>query len=280
MPTFRMNLNLELREFTQPLLIKRRVHPTSVTSIITSNKGIHYVELSIIFSLLPFQVNIFAKGDDLQNQAQPLEDFARRLKPKEKSVVTVVGKTFDQLVSNCPDNVHLEFRKVSVPSNRYSPLEKAWLDIYTPIYHQMKVDIRMNRGSRKVELKTLADTPDISNLQKSADFVHAFMLGFDIPDVISLLRVDELYVESIEIKLDVKTLKGKHLPRAIGRLSGKGGKTKFAIENSTKTRIVIADTRIHILGAFSNIKTARDSLYSLIMGSPAGKVYVIEPKKV
>ncbi|KAG5407802.1 hypothetical protein IGI04_013921, partial [Brassica rapa subsp. trilocularis] len=53
-------------------------------------------------------VNIFAKADDLQNQAQPLEDFARRLKPKKKSVVTMVGKTFDQLVSKCPDNVHLE----------------------------------------------------------------------------------------------------------------------------------------------------------------------------
>ncbi|CAN7058152.1 unnamed protein product [Brassica rapa subsp. trilocularis] len=40
MPTFRMNLNLELQEFTQPLLKKkRRVHPAFVTSIITSNKG-------------------------------------------------------------------------------------------------------------------------------------------------------------------------------------------------------------------------------------------------
>ncbi|KAG2328072.1 hypothetical protein Bca52824_010800 [Brassica carinata] len=150
----------------------------------------------------------------------------------------------------------VQFRKVSVPPNRYTPLEKAWLDIYTPVYHQMKVDIRMK--SRKVELKTRADTPDVSNLQKSADFVHAFMLGFDVTDAISLLRMDELYVESFEIK-DVKTLKGEHLSRAIGRLSGKGGKTKFAIENSTKTRIVIADTRIHILGAFSNIKIARDS---------------------
>ncbi|CAH8255707.1 unnamed protein product [Arabidopsis lyrata] len=133
----------------------------------------------------------------------------------------------------------VQFRKVAVPPNRYSPLKKAWLDVYTP---------------------------------KSADFVHAFMLGFDIPDAISLLRMDELYVESFEIK-DVKTLKGKHLSRAISRLSGKGGKTKFAIENSTKTRIVIADTKIHILGAFSNSKVARASLYGLIMGSPAGKVY-------
>ncbi|CAH8384873.1 unnamed protein product [Eruca vesicaria subsp. sativa] len=167
----------------------------------------------------------------------------------------------------------VQFRKIPVPPNRYTPLKKVWeSEIYDPVYNQMKVDIRMNLKSRKVELKTRADTPDVSNLQKSADFVHAFMLGFDIPDAVALLRMDELYVESFEIK-DVKTLKGEHLSRAIGRLSGKGGKTKFAIENATKTRIVIADTRIHILGAFTNIKVARSSLCSLIMGSPAGKVY-------
>ncbi|KAJ6297674.1 hypothetical protein OIU76_018894 [Salix suchowensis] len=137
---------------------------------------------------------------------------------------------------------------------------------------RMKIDIRMNLKARKVELKTRSDTPDISNLQKCADFVHAFMLGFDVIDAIALLRLDELYVESFEIK-DVKTLRGEHLSRAIGRLSGKGGKTKFAIENATKTRIVIADTKIHILGSFQNIKVARDSLCSLILGSPAGKVY-------
>ncbi|KAH7436389.1 hypothetical protein KP509_05G017800 [Ceratopteris richardii] len=97
------------------------------------------------------------------------------------------------------------------------------------------------------KLKTRKDTPDTGALQKCADFVHAFMLGFDVADAIALLRLDDLYIESFEIK-DVKTLKGEHVSRAIGRLSGKGGKTKFAIENSTKTRIVLADPRIHILG--------------------------------
>ena len=49
--------------------------------------------------------------------------------------------------------------------------------------------------------------------------------------------------------------------------------TKFTIENATKTRIVLADTRISILGSFQNIRVARDAICNLILGSPPGKVY-------
>lgn len=192
--------------------------------------------------------------------------------PKPESGSLPPKPQFEPLKAHEMSDGRVQFRRVNVPPHRYSPLKKAWMDMYTPIYEQMKIDIRMNLKARRVEFKTRPDTPDVSNLQKCADFVHAFMLGFDVIDAIALLRLDELYVESFEIK-DVKTLRGEHLSRAIGRLSGKGGKTKFAIENATKTRIVIADTKIHILGSYRNIRVARDSLCSLILGSPAGKVY-------
>ena len=85
-----------------------------------------------------------------------------------------------------------------------------------------------------MEIKTKPGTPDVGNLQKAADFVHAFVLGqycataaslflarpavaclsrlsagFETVDAIALLRLDDLYVECFEIK-DVKVRAQQH----------------------------------------------------------------------
>ncbi|KAL2021324.1 hypothetical protein VTK56DRAFT_7295 [Thermocarpiscus australiensis] len=133
--------------------------------------------------------------------------------------------------------------------------------------------VRMNIKEKRVELRTSKFTQSNEALQMGADFVSAFAMGFDIDDAIALLRLDSLYIQSFDIKDVRQTLGQDALGRAIGRIAGKDGKTKFAIENATKTRIVLAGSRVHILGAFENIGMARESIVSLVLGQQPGKVY-------
>ncbi|KAH0559530.1 pre-rRNA-processing protein pno1 [Trichoglossum hirsutum] len=161
----------------------------------------------------------------------------------------------------------VETRKVPIPPHRMSPLKASWSKIYPPIVEHLKLQVRMNVKNRAVELRSSKHTTDPGAIQKGEDFVKAFSLGFDVDDAIALLRLDDLYIETFEIK-DVKTLTGEHLGRAIGRIAGKDGKMKFAIENVSRTRVVLADQKIHILGGFRNIHIAREAIVSLILGSP------------
>ncbi|KZL86061.1 pre-rrna-processing protein pno1, partial [Colletotrichum incanum] len=167
----------------------------------------------------------------------------------------------------------IETRKVPVPPHRFTPLKSAWPKIYPPLVEHLKLQVRMNPRRKQVELRTSKHTTEDGALQKGEDFVKAFTLGFDVDDAIALLRLDDLYIETFEIR-DVKQVMGNEAQgRAIGRIAGKDGKTKFAIENASKTRIVLADSKIHILGAYKNIHMARESIVSLILGKPPSKVY-------
>jgi len=161
---------------------------------------------------------------------------------------------------------------VKIPKHRMSPLKTNWMNIYQPIVEFLKLQIRFNTSTSSVELRTSELTEDIGALQKAADFVKAFSLGFDVADALAMLRMEDIFIESFAIE-DVKTLQGDNLARAVGRIAGKDGKTKFTIENATRTRIVLADKKVHIMGTFQNIKVARDAICSLILGSPPGKVY-------
>ena len=54
----------------------------------------------------------------------------------------------------------------------------------------------MNVKRKCVELKTSEFTTDRNAMQKSVEFLKAFLLGFDLNDAIALLRLDDLYLET------------------------------------------------------------------------------------
>lgn len=157
------------------------------------------------------------------------------------------------------------------------------MEVYTPIVEQCKLEIRMNLKTRCVDLRTSPQTASVAGdesgggakvlLQKAEDFIKAVIAGFDVKDAIALLRLDDVYIEGFEIRDVRANLEGDNLSRCIGRISGSHGKTKFTIENVTRTRIVLADTKIWIMGTTQNVQVARNAICDLIRGSPAAKVY-------
>lgn len=65
--------------------------------------------------------------------AAPALDFVPPPKPQ-----------FGALSAHEMNGGKFEFRKVFVPSHRFTPLKEHWMEIYTPVFEQMKIDIRMN----------------------------------------------------------------------------------------------------------------------------------------
>ena len=166
-----------------------------------------------------------------------------------------------------------ESRSVKIPNHRLPPLKKQWMDMYTPIVEQCNLEVRMNLKTRCVDLRSSPATKEKGLIQKAEDFVKAVVYGFEVKDALALIRMDDIFIDAFEIK-DVRAgLQGDNLSRCIGRVSGSHGKTRYTIENVTRTRVVLADTHIYLMGTQQNMRVARDAICDLIRGSPAAKVY-------
>ena len=76
--------------------------------------------------------------------------------------------------------VKTEHRRIPVPRHRFAPLKSNWDSILKTLVEHMKLQVRMNTKRRAVELRTSNLTEDIGAIQKAADFLKAFMLGFEI----------------------------------------------------------------------------------------------------
>lgn len=106
-----------------------------------------------------------------------------------------------------------------IPPNRMTPLKNNWEKICQTVVHNMKLQIRMNPKKKTVDIRECEETEDRSAIQKTNDFLKAFMLGFNLDDAIAILRLDDLFLETFQIK-DVKNLQGDHMSRCIARISG------------------------------------------------------------
>jgi RNA-binding protein PNO1 len=97
-------------------------------------------------------------------------------------------------------NLKVDYRRILVPMNRMKPLKENWTTIVKALVEHMKIQVKMNTKAKCVEMRSCESTTDVSALQKSEEFLKAFMCGFDLQDAIAMLRLEDLYLETFEIK--------------------------------------------------------------------------------
>ncbi|KAM3181055.1 hypothetical protein ACTXT7_015099 [Hymenolepis weldensis] len=168
-----------------------------------------------------------------------------------------------------------DIRCILVPQNRRAPLRNAWKTIAETLTKNLKlmVCVKTTNKSWKVMLKNSPDTPDPQYLQRGFDYVSAFIKGFSLQDALAIVRIDGIYAESFHIADVRQRIHGDHAARAIGRICGCNGRIRLSIENATRTRIIVADRIIHILGSHERIAVARKAICNLIIGAPANKIF-------
>ena len=91
----------------------------------------------------------------------------------------------------------VEERKIRIPPHRMTPLKTSWPKIYPPLVEHLGLQVRMNIAKKAVELRTSSTHPASPGaIQKGADFITAFTLGFDLddaiaaqPDALMMLRI-------------------------------------------------------------------------------------------
>merc|ERR1719295_202220 len=173
------------------------------------------------------------------------------------------------------------YRSIRIPSHRMIHVRRMWADICKPVVKHLKLQIRMNSHRKIIELRTVSgvveEDPVLKGrnaIQKGSDFVRAAVMGFELKDALALVRLDDIYLETFDIR-EIKFFnkKADHWMRAIGRIAGQYGKIKYSIENATNSRIIVFGFKVHILGSFSSIRLARNSISRLVIGSAPGNVY-------
>merc|ERR1719265_120110 len=106
-------------------------------------------------------------------------------------------------------------QNIYVPLNRYKHLKKNWQKLIKPLILQLKLFVRINLKLKQIEIRFGPETEQLDALTRAINYVRAFILGFEIKDALTILRLNNIFLDSFEIT-DVRRLNGDHKSRAIG----------------------------------------------------------------
>ncbi len=135
---------------------------------------------------------------------------------------------------------------------------------------EAKLDVDSVEGVVCVESESLG-------ILRAVEVVEAIARGFN-PDKAFRIFDDEMIgLDIIDISKHADT--PKELKRILGRVIGKDGKTREAIESLTGANISIYGKTVSVIGYIDQIQTVRKAIEMLIQGSKHAAVYSFLERK-
>lgn len=188
--------------------------------------------------------------------------------PSNRGIQDLISTKFSTVMET-----HLvQERSIEISPLKLRLVKQEWLKIYTAIVEYGHLQIRFNRQTRSVDLRTCETTADPAYMDRSATFISAIVEGFKFEDALALMKYRDVFMESFEIG-EIRKLKNSHMSRAIGRIIGREGRTKESIENFSRCKFVLNDQKIVILGCPDNIKMAKDGIGRLVQGAEPSSIF-------
>ena len=155
---------------------------------------------------------------------------------------------------------------IKIPSEKLKVLKGAVGDIQ----ERTQTDINIDEGLCEIEI-TEREGSDPLMTWVARDVVKAIGRGFE-PEI-----AFRLFDEGVELKIiELREFSGKSknaLIRLRGRIIGRDGRAKQAIEDATETNITIYGKTVAIIGVSDKVEIASRAVSMLASGSKHGSVY-------
>lgn len=170
----------------------------------------------------------------------------------------------------------MRLRRVIIPKNRVGPVIGSDGAVKNRIEKETLTEIDLDSETGEVIVKYSEERP--LQALTACNIIKAIGRGFSPEKAFTLLSED-MYLEIIDITRYTGDSK-KAKSRLKGRVIGRNGRTRRAIEESSEVFISIYGKSIAIIGGPDRLQIAREAITMLLDGVPHSAAYnFLEQKK-
>jgi len=167
---------------------------------------------------------------------------------------------------------------VKIPKERIGVLIGSEGDVKEIIEKRLSVDLQIDSQSGDVTIMLKKDAKDPSYTFRARDVVTAIGRGFSPEQAFRLLDDEDEILDIIDLQ-EFCGRSQSEIKRIKGRIIGKEGKTRRAIEEMSGAVVSVYGHTVSIIGDIEQVEIAREAVRLLMKGSEHRKVYRFLQKK-